>query len=365
MLDDNKRLIYAYDELQNLNSQSLPSPEEIFGSDEYGNPREIIKNDENQKNDIILERCYRNSKPVLTTAHALGFGIYRKPNSSLNTGLVQIFENNNLWLDVGYDIQHGELKAGKPVVLERTEKTSPSFLIDKLQSDDVIKFKSFDSSLEQAEWVANEIIKNLKEDELRADDIIVINPDPLTTKNNVGTIRRILFRNNINSHLTGVDTSQDDFFNEDNDSITFTGIYRAKGNEAGMVYVIHADDCYGHSNESNASIATNRNRLFTAITRSKAWVRVVGVGKNMDNLIEEFEQVKSNNYKLSFVYPTEEQKEKIKKINRDVSEQEKQVIDETSNILNKFISGIQTKNLFIEDLPPEILEALRNEINKS
>lgn len=365
MLDDNKRLIYAYDELQNLNSQSLPSPEEIFGNDEYGNPRVIIKNDENQKNDIILERCYRNSKPVLTTAHALGFGIYRKPNSSLNTGLVQIFENNNLWLDVGYDIQHGELKEGKPVVLERTEKTSPSFLIDKLQSDDVIKFKSFDSSLEQAEWVANEIIKNLKEDELRADDIIVINPDPLTTKNNVGTIRKILFRNNINSHLTGVDTSQDDFFNEDNDSITFTGIYRAKGNEAGMVYVIHADDCYGQSNESNASIATNRNRLFTAITRSKAWVRVVGIGKNMDNLIEEFEQVKSNNYKLSFVYPTEEQKEKIKKINRDVSEQEKRVIDETSNILNKFISGIQTKNLFIEDLPPEILEALRNEINKS
>ena len=200
---------------------------------------------------------------------------------------------------------------------------------------------------------------------MRADDIIVINPDPLTTKNNVGTIRRILFRNNINSHLTGVDTSQDDFFNEDNDSITFTGVYRAKGNEAGMVYVIHADDCYGQSNESNASIATNRNRLFTAITRSKAWVRVVGIGKNMNNLIEEFEQVKSNNYKLSFIYPTEEQKEKIKKINRDVSEQEKQVIDETSNILNKFISGIQTKNLFIEDLPPEILEALRNEINKS
>ena len=365
MLDDNKRLIYAYDELQNLNSQSLPSPEEIFGNDEYGNPRVVIKNSENQKNDIILERCYRNSKPVLTTAHALGFGIYRKPNSSLNTGLVQIFENNNLWLDVGYDIYSGELKEGKSVVLERTEKTSPSFLIEKLQSDDVLKFKAFESTQEQAKWVAHEIIKNLKEDELRADDIIVINPDPLTTKNNVGIIRKILFDNKISSHLTGVDNSQDDFFDENHDSITFTGVFRAKGNEAGMVYVIHADDCYGRSNESNASIATNRNRLFTAITRSKAWVRIVGIGEDMRNLIDEFEQVRLNNYRLSFVYPTDEQKEKIKKINRDVSMQEQKVIDETSSVLNKFISGIQSKNLIIEDLPPNVLEFLRKEINKS
>lgn len=364
MLDDNKRLIYAYDELQNLKSQSLPSPEEIFGNDEHGNPRVIIKNSENQKNDIILERCYRNSKPVLTTAHALGFGIYRKPNTSLNTGLVQIFENNNLWLDVGYEIHHGELKEGEHVVLERTEKTSPGFLIEKLQSDDVIRFEAFESTQEQAEWVAKEIIKNLREDELRADDIIVINPDPLTTKNNVGIIRKILFDNQISSHLTGVDSSQDDFFDENHDSITFTGIYRAKGNEAGMVYVIHADDCYGRSNESNASIAINRNRLFTAITRSKAWVRVVGIGEDMRNLIDEFEQVKSHKYALSFVYPTEEQKEKIKKINRDVSIQEKKVIDETSSVLNKFISGIQSKNLILEDLPPNVLEFLREEINK-
>lgn len=31
-------------------------------------------------------------------------------------------------------------------------------------------------------WVAMEIKKNINEDELRPDDIIVINPDPLTTK---------------------------------------------------------------------------------------------------------------------------------------------------------------------------------------
>ena len=39
------------------------------------------------RQDIILERCYRNSRPVLATAHALGFGIYREPG-----GLIQAIQ---------------------------------------------------------------------------------------------------------------------------------------------------------------------------------------------------------------------------------------------------------------------------------
>lgn len=364
MLDNNKKLIYAYDELQNLNSQSLPSPEEIFGNDESGNPRVVIRNSEYQKNDIILEKCYRNSKPVLTAAHALGFGIYREPSTTLKTGIVQIFENNNLWIEVGYEVTGGELLEGKSVVLERNDETSPTFLVENFDIDDLIVFKTFEENTAQATWIANEIIKNIREDELRADDIIVINPNPFTTKKNIGLIRKILYENQINSHLTGDDISQDNFFNEEEDSITFTGVFRAKGNEAGMVYVINAEECYGSNSESNSNIATNRNRLFTAITRSKAWVRVTGIGENMDKLNNEFEEVKSRNFKLSFVYPTVEQKEKIKTINRDVSEQEQKIIDSTSNILNEFISGVQSKKLFLDDLPPEILEALKREISK-
>ena len=36
MLKPPKRLVYAYDELQNLSGTSLPPPEEIFGNDEHG-----------------------------------------------------------------------------------------------------------------------------------------------------------------------------------------------------------------------------------------------------------------------------------------------------------------------------------------
>ena len=105
----------------------------------------------------------------------------------------------------------------------------------------------------------------------------------MTTREKVGSIRKKLLESEINSHLAGVDTDPDIFFKSDIPSITFTGIYRAKGNEAGMVYIINAQDCHSTS----ANLATLRNRLFTAITRSKAWVRVLGIGAGMQSLINE------------------------------------------------------------------------------
>ncbi|MGB4333337.1 MAG: RNA helicase, partial [Chromatiaceae bacterium] len=97
-LKDPKRLVYAYDELQNLGNRSLPPAEEIFGKNPDGTARVVIRPPEagKPKQDIILDTCYRNSRPVLSTAHALGFGVYR------TKGLVQIFENKNLWFDIGY-----------------------------------------------------------------------------------------------------------------------------------------------------------------------------------------------------------------------------------------------------------------------
>lgn len=290
MLTPEKRLVYAYDELQNLNSQSLPSPEKIFGKNPDGSPRVRFHSNQPGKpqQDIILEKCYRNSRPILVTAHALGFGIYRKRDEEIRTGLVQIFDHHQLWEEVGYKITDGKLADDSDVTLARTEDSSPLFLEDHSPVEDLIQFHYFNSKKEQANWLADTIKCNLVEDELRPDDIVVINPDPFSTKSEVGFPRRLLFEHGINSHLAGVDTSRDVFFDTDNESITFTGIYRAKGNEAGMVYIINAQDCYF----SLGNLAGVRNRLFTAITRSKGWVRVLGVGKGMQQLMKEFDQVK-------------------------------------------------------------------------
>ena len=57
MLNKPKRLVYAYDELQNLRSQSLPSPEKIFGTAPDGSPRVKFAPFEEGRpqQDIILE----------------------------------------------------------------------------------------------------------------------------------------------------------------------------------------------------------------------------------------------------------------------------------------------------------------------
>ncbi|HRB98404.1 MAG TPA: ATP-binding domain-containing protein, partial [Nitrosomonas sp.] len=131
-----------------------------------------------------------------------------------------------------------------------------------------------------------------------------------------GPARQLLFsESQINSELAGVSTSADVFTKSG--SVTFTGIFRAKGNEAGMVYIINAQDAFAGWN--NSTTALERNRLFTAITRAKAWVRVLGIGRNMDGLIQEWDTLRKNDYKLKFRYPTLEEKQELRLINKEPS----------------------------------------------
>jgi len=362
ILCEPKRLVYAYDELQNLNLQSLPSPEELFGTNNEGTPnvRFNYEPDGTSKQDIILEKCYRNSRPALVSAHALGFGIYREPDAFSDIGLVQMFEQK-----IGYSVIEGELEDGKRVVLARTENSSPKFLESHSPIDDLILFKSFKTKHEQDVWVASEIEKNLRDDELRADDIIVINPDPITTKDAVASIRKILYDKGIQSHVAGVDSSPDVFFDTDNESVAFTGIYRAKGNEAAMVYVINAHDCFQADdiNMLNSDNAKIRNRLFTAMTRSKAWVRVVGIGSQMDHLKAEYEKVKEKGFTLDFIYPTEEQRKYLNIVNRDISNAEKENIARRRKSVADLLQDIEEGRIYVDDLGSEQIERLNKILN--
>jgi len=355
-LGDVKRLVYAYDELQSLTESSLPPPEDIFGRKPDGTPNVVFAPPQTGQpsQDIILEKCYRNSRPVLATAHALGFGIYRDPDPKTGTGLIQMFDRAELWEDVGYQVRDGALMDGSRVRLARTVESSPEFLEKHSPIDDLILFKQFNSFEEQAKWLVDEIEKNIREDELTYDDIIVINPDPLTTVRQVGLPRKMLFERGIRSHVAGVDTLPDVFFQADDESVAFTGIFRAKGNEAGMVYIMNAHDCY----TSYGSLGKIRNQLFTGITRSKAWVRVLGVGPAMAKLIEEFSRVKANNFELDFTYPNEETRKFLKVINRDLTLEEQKKIKGATVSVRKLAEDIEAGKVLIEDLPKQDLERL-------
>jgi len=347
ILKSPKRLVYAYDELQSLNKQTMESPENIFGVDSNGNSLVKLENRENEpKQDIILYKCYRNSLETLTTAHALGFGVYRE------NGLVQMFENSTLWKDIGYELLEGQLKDGNEVELSRTKDTSPEFLSNHSPINDIIEFKNFHSNIEQVEFVVNSIERNVLEDELTLDDIIVINLDPLTTKDVVGIFRQKLYEKGINSNLAGVSTSPDIFHT--GDAITFTGIYRAKGNEAPMVYIINAQYSYG-----GYELAKKRNILFTAITRSKAWVRVCGYGRDMEKLTSEFQKVKENHFKLKFKYPTEDERKNMNMLNKDMSAEEKRKLSKNERSINELLHDLRSGTIQKENLSQEMLSELK------
>jgi superfamily I DNA and RNA helicase len=346
-----KRLVYAYDELQSLTNISLSPPEELFGTAADGSPLVSfgVPTPGEPKQDIILERCYRNSRPILATAHALGFGIYRKPG-----GLVQFFDQHQLWLDVGYRIREGELEDDHFVALERTPDTSPKFLETHSPIDDLLVLKSFASSDEQDEWLVEEIMRNINEDELLPEDIIVINPEPTKTRRAVASARSILFSKGINSSLAGVSGSPDIFF--ERNTVTFTGIFRAKGNEAAMVYVINAQDCF--NSYSPANLARVRNQLFTAITRSKAWVRLLGIGSSMNNLIKEYHEVAKRDYRLEFKYPDAQTRKNLRIISRDITRQRSRKKERDVAELRRILESIDRGEVDIDDLPSQMRQRL-------
>lgn len=351
VLRGKKMLIYAYDELQNLSAESLPPPERIFGIDSNRSP--VVTFDESSGNDIILKTCYRNSRPVLTTAHALGFGIYRNPGRHGMSGLVQMFDDPQFWREVGYSEKGSRLSLGKHVTLQRTPDTSPEFLENHSGVEDLIKFKCFNNQQEQTNWLVSEIKKNLENEELLHEDIVVINPDPRTTRSNVGPVRSRLLEMGIRNHIAGIDTSPDVFKSER--SITFTGVHRAKGNEAGMVYIINAEECYSGM-QTGLDLARVRNQLFTAITRSKAWVRVLGIGKMMKELNTEYDRLLSKEFQLEFDYPTKEEIGKLRVVHRDAPRKD---IEESEGNVSKLIDDIQSGKYQLNDLDEKLVRRLK------
>src|SRR5262249_39955151 len=155
----------------------------------------------------------------------------------------------------------------------------------------------FDDERTQAEWIADRISDNLTTDELEADDILVVLPDAYTSRASSRILADALLARKIESHLAGVTSSVDELFSRN--SIAIANIYRSKGNEAPMVYVANAHQC-----QSGHELLRLRNTLFTAITRSRAWVRVTGWGSAMDDLKLEIDRVRNRGFALRFTIPT-------------------------------------------------------------
>ena len=341
-----KRIVWAYDELQKLSDSALPTVKEQFGVDAEDRPIVSLSNPENAPHqDIVLPMCYRNTPWALALAHGLGLGTARKE------GLVQSFDDPSLWLDIGYHAVAGDLKKGEMVTLERRPTSYPSYFPDLLANDDPITSRVFSDPESQARWIANSIKSNLEQDELEHDDILIVLPDAYRAKSEATMIIRALADAQIGAHLAGVTTSQDELFVPE--SIAIANIYRSKGNEAPMVYVANAQHCV-----SGRRLATDRNILFTAITRSRGWVRLSGWGPAMTELESEIDTIRRDNYRLSFSVPTDDELETIRSLHRELSARERGRIREVEEGLTSVIKALEQGEVSVDDLPSRLRTAV-------
>lgn len=324
VLDKNQRLVYAYDELQKLNEDAMPQPEEIFG--------------QGIQNDTPLTVCYRNQGNAIVTAHAMGMGLYSEE------GLLQLPGSSTVWESIGY-VSDKPIKEGEEVTLYRTKETSPELL--KVEPEEIIKFLGYNDSFTMYAVLIEMLRNDLNKEKLVPRDIMIIDMDAIEHVNHKDRLVSMLMMDeNFNwskedtflIHSAG-STVPEDFFRDD--SVVYSSIYRAKGNEAFMVYIVNAQKCI-----NSLMPRSDRNALFTAITRSKGWVRVMGYGEEMTQLCEEFETIKDYDYKLHFVkYPTDEEKKQLILNNKDVDANIMSSISKTRALISKVKSEAKVSNL--------------------
>ncbi|BAQ35241.1 DEAD/DEAH box helicase [Dehalococcoides sp. UCH007] len=342
----NHRVIFAYDDLQNLGAYEMSSVNKLFdGSVDFSG-----KSNEPAK-DIILPVCYRNTPWALATAHALGIGIYRQTSNSDPYPLIQHPDDPKLWTDIGYKVVAGKLNFGENVTLSRDVDSTPKFFTELLNSKDAIQFINFKDEHDQIVSVSNMIMKNLEEDEIYPQDILVIFPEAITAAKKGAMLVQFLRDRNITAHIAGIDFSRDVFFVPN--SIAISGPHRAKGNEAPIVYLMDSQYC-----ASGESLIKKRNTLFTAITRSRAWVRICGYGDKMSELETEFFKIQQNNFQLKFKIPTKEELNKIRIQHRDMTKEEEKDLNNLKRVTTSLMNKGVEPSLIIEQLPDKIKKEL-------
>lgn len=201
VLGEEKRLIYAYDELQKLNEETMPMPKEIFG-------QEI-------SNDTPLTVCYRNQANTIVTAHAIGMGLYRK------NGLIQIPGSSDVWETIGYTFDNKILE-GESVELYRTKETSPELL--KCDSDEIIDFCKYDDFYKQGESLLKMIKENISKDQLLPSDIMIIDMDTIGASDNRNRFNKLMEQEeykDISIHLAGTVSPEDSILLYDRSLIQF------------------------------------------------------------------------------------------------------------------------------------------------
>ena len=351
---------WAYDELQSLSSIEMPDLAELFGETESAEPRISLEGTYpgGIEKDFVLHRSYRCPQKVLMLAHALGLGIHG-PN-----GPVQMLSTAESWRSIGYEVESEQLSTGLPAVIRRPAENSPNPIEEIYSgSEHLVTAAVFSDRDAELSWVAASIGKACEE-RVPPEQIIVISLDSMKARRLMTDLQARLLEHGIASTIPGLINSSSEF--AETGQVTLATVYRAKGNEAPVVYVIGFERLYSYLDELD-----NRNRAFTSISRSKGFVRITGVGPDMQRAKAEMKLIAEDIPYLRFTFPD---MARIRNLDAEVTRRRrehrkaKQAVQALSNVDSEALRSLDPallKKLMKSLLSSEALSRLdRETINK-
>lgn len=290
-----RRLIFAYDEAQSLSTLHIPSASRLFGE-------QLTTLFQGGRGRNRIMRCsFRNPKPILIAAHILGMGFLREQ------GAVQGLTAEE-WRAIGYEVE-GNLRQGGVATLRRSDEHSPN-PVPKLWPAESIAVVSHASKEAELEWLRRSLRDDIENHGLKpARDILVVDLQKDLSRVKAALEKPPKRGAGLQCFLPGAMGEDRNTFWRDGE-ITLTSIWRAKGNEAPMVYVIGME-ALSERAASRTEVVCARNKFFVALTRAQAWVSLSGVesGAGTVAMFEEIRKVvgmvQSSSSAIEFVYRTD------------------------------------------------------------
>ena len=329
-LSTNRKISWAYDDFQNIFDVKIQDEVKTFGYDDAGKPNVEFESG-NALQDVTLKKCYRNPRYTLIYAFALGLGIY-------NDRVLQRLASNDQWESLGFHVEQGDSVTGDQMVISRPMENTPSYSNEAFD-DKCVEICTANSMMEECRTVAEKIAKCIRTDGLRPEDICVICIDHKSISGYLSTIERLLRKDGIDTfnHLTAPYTSTRFFVK---DAVTLTSVNRAKGNECGAVFICGTDVVF--NDKDNVVL---RDKLFTAMTRTKGWLYISGTGDSMAYLKEEISQLKKNRFKLIFRQPDESDTKTIEDVSRATLRAEDAIASQINALKSLGLDETQIKTI--------------------
>jgi len=348
LIDQERRTIYfAYDELQSLSAFQVPPASDLFGTDSHGRPFVDLDGEYpgGIEKDFVLHKSYRCPLDVLLLAHGTGLGIHGPK------GCIQMLPTRESWTGVGYEVEAGDFTSGCEMIIRRPQENSPN-RIRQLYSGTQpgVQIKTYGTREDELEGVAEQIHDAIDNEKVPPEQILVICLDSRMAKKHFLWLQHRLASFDVLSSIPGLVGQSWEFAEEGR--VTLSTVYRAKGNEAPLVFIVATDYLYGYLDEIE-----RRNRAFTAFSRSKAWLRLSGSGDVMSRVAGELQVILDDVPRLKFKFPNMDDI-RIRKLDAAETTKRKRAVTQSKNAMQSLLA------VDIEALgeDPELLAKLRRKL---